>query len=50
LEFRAPRIFQDSWDWQSDGYSRLFARLSSDLTERFAHRDRKIKMAWSFFP
>jgi hypothetical protein len=50
LEFRAPRVFQSSSCWKSDGYARLFARLSSDLTERFVHRDRKIKMAWSNFP
>lgn len=50
LEFRVPREFHDSRDWRSEGYPRLFARNSSDLMDRIAKRDRKIKLAWSYFP
>jgi len=50
LEFRIPCIIQTARDWMTEGYSRLFARLSSDSTERFVNRDRKIKMTWVYHP
>lgn len=50
LESRIPREFHDSKNWKLEGYSRLFARLSSDSMERIAKRDRKIELAWSYLP
>lgn len=50
LEFRVPRSVQSSRTWTSDGYARLFARLSSDLIDRFTIRDRKVKLVWSYLP
>jgi hypothetical protein len=50
LEFRVPVLHQQSMNWKSEGYSRLFARLSSDSTDRFVNRDRKIKMTWVYHP
>jgi len=50
LEFRVPRDFHVSRPWCTEGYTRLFARNSSDLMERIAKRDRKIKLAWSYLP
>lgn len=50
MEFRVPALHQQSMNWRSEGYSRLFARLSSDSTDRFVNRDRKIKLTWVYHP
>jgi hypothetical protein len=50
MEFRVPIWHQPHMNWKSEGYSRLFARLSSDSTDRFVTRDRKIRLTWVYYP
>jgi hypothetical protein len=50
MEFRCPTEYQNCRAWPSEEYPRLFARLLNDVSDRFAIRDRKIKMAWSYLP
>jgi len=50
LEFRVPISYQAVKNWTSEGYPRLFARLSDDSTDRIAIRNPRVKMAWSYLP
>lgn len=49
-EFRTIVEIQPSYSWTSEGFPRLFARLSSDYNDRLPSRHRKVKLAWSYLP
>lgn len=49
-EFRTIVEIQPSYSWKSEGFPRLFARLSSDYNDRLPSRHRKVKLAWSYLP
>lgn len=50
MEIRVPMSFQSHKSWSSEGYGRLFARLSSDVTERFTNRVDKTRLVWAYIP
>lgn len=50
MEVRIIVEIQPSYNWKTEGFPRLFARLSSDYNDRLPSRHRKVKLAWSYLP